>query len=234
VQSSLIISGNLIEYTHYAKDTLSTPREVRRGTRSNSQLLFKSKRYDNLARARKTCVRKLFIASSSYQSASFCTFTFQENYSTRSAKTAGAYFSAFLKRLQRKYPNEHSVVAVWERHKSGRIHIHAMLFGGNHTQERETRTLASLWAVGTVDVKSHDKSARMLHYVAKYITKQEDDFEYYVPSYWVTRNIDKPHLSTDENADFLLSKIGGVTINESSRGSVYFGKITRIKKLLKC
>jgi len=85
-----------------------------------------------------------------------------------------------------------------------------------------------------VNVKSHDKSARMLHYVAKYITKQEDDFEYYVPSYWATRNIDKPHLSTNENADFLLSKIGGVTINESSRGSVYFGKITRIKKLLTC
>jgi len=234
MKSQLIISGSLIEYTQYAKDTLLTPRELRRGNRTNSQQLFKIKRYDNLARARKTCVRKLFIANSQYESAAFCTFTFEENRSTRSAKVAGTFFSRFLKRLQRKYPNEHSVVAVWERHKSGRVHIHAMLFGGNHSQERETRALASLWAVGTVDVKSHDKSARMLHYVAKYITKQEDDFEYYVPSYWATRNIDKPHLSTNENADFLLSKIGGVTINDSSRGSVYFGKITRIKKLLTC
>lgn len=232
MKSQLIISGSLIEYTNYAKDTLLTPRELRRGNRINSQQLFKIKRYDNLARARKVCVRKLFIANSSHSTASFCTFTFTENNSTRSAKVAGTFFSRFLKRLQRKYPNEHAVVAVWERHKSGRVHIHAMLFGGDHTNERESRKLASLWAAGNVDVKSHDKTPRMLHYVAKYITKQEDDFEYYVPSYWSTRNIDQSHLSTDENADYLLSHIGGTTISESSRGSVYFGKIIRIKKLI--
>jgi len=233
MQSKLLISGKLLEYVHYEKNTdLSTSRGIQRRPSSSTKLLFKTKRIDNLARTRRLCVRKLFTACEGSTGATFATFTTTEKHSTHSAKVSGNRFSAFLKRLQRKYKGKYAVIAVWERHKSGRIHIHAMLFGGEFDRERENRILATLWGWGNVDVKSHDRTPKMLYYVAKYITKQNNDFEYNVPSYWCTRNIDKSLEFHDENAEFFDKKIKGNIINERSTRSVYFGTITRKTRLL--
>jgi len=234
MQSKLVISGNLVEYVKYERDTsISATGKVSGRNGVVRHKIFGVKRIDNLARARRTVVRKLFTCASTATEATFVTFTFRENLSTRSTKVAGTFFSQFLKRLQRKFKGEYTVVGVPERHESARIHIHAMLFGRAFREERQNRILAGLWGLGNVDVRSHDMSPKMLYYVAKYVTKQEADFDFRSPSYWCTRNIDKSLEYVDDNAEFFQKKISGVTISESIKGSVYFGQIIRKTRLLK-
>jgi len=226
----LVISGDLIEFVEYGKDTnsLRSSRGVCRGYRVAIPL-FGRKRYDNLARARSECVRRMFTASKGVREGCFITFTFDEKNATNSYRVAGSAFGAFVKRLRRQYKNRYSVIAVPERHKSGRVHIHALLFGGKFESEVELQTLARFWGRGFIKVKGRNLTPQLIFYVAKYITKQEDDPEIGSKCYWSSQGIDKSVMMCDDNAEGFFKLMNGVTISSRSRRSVYFGEITRTK-----
>jgi len=232
--TKLIISGNLYEYTNYQKDpaALSTPRKVS-GRSLHSEPLFGVKRHDNLFRARSNAVRRMFTSAADHQEGCFVTFTFNEQYATNSIRVAGVAFSAFQKRMFRHFKNRYTIVAAPERHTSGRVHIHALLFGTKLLNERENGELARLWKLGNVDVKGRDLQPKLIFYISKYITKQEGDNEFSSRSFWSSHGIDKPIEIVENIAQLVQDRLEGVTISESSTRSVYFGIIKR-KKIIRC
>jgi len=176
-------------------------------------------------------VRRMFVAAKARPLACFVTFTYKEKFATHSHKAAGADFSAFCDRLRRKYKDRYTVVAVPERHKSGRIHIHALLFGGIFVTESESNELKLLWGKGGIKIKGRELTPKLCYYVAKYITKQEEDPEFSVKSYWSSQGLDKSLEFVDDEAEWYYEKLKGKVISSTSRGSVYFGKIIREKKI---
>jgi len=230
----LIISGDLIEYATYQKNTssvVSPPRGIHVG-RDTTERMFGKKRFDNLARARKNCVRRMFVASAEVRECVFVTLTFDEENATHSYRVAGEAFNSFCKRLYRSYKKRFTVVAVPERHESGRVHIHAVLFGTDLEKESDRENIERLWGYGFIKIKGRKLSPKLCFYLAKYITKQEGDFEPATKAFWVSHGLEKSLEFVDDHAEYLAKNLGGDMLSESSRGSVYFGKITRSKRII--
>jgi len=226
MNQKIVISGHLVEYVKYQKNTdlVSSPGRVY-GRDTTFVPLFGKKRIDNLARARQNCVRRMFASASKTGIACFVTLTFKEEFATDSYRIAGKAFGLFCARLSRKYKGRFPVVAVPERHESGRVHIHAVFFGTTLETERERQDIERLWANGFVKIKGRKLTPRLCFYLAKYITKQDCDFEPSARAFWTSHGIEKPLVYIDEHAEDLHKKLDCDKLTESSRGSVYFRKI---------
>jgi len=102
----------------------------------------------------------------------------------------------FTRRMKRAFPTV-SFLRVPERHKSGAVHFHAVMFGlpsampckmqkmrGRYIHachpkkycERKSRALAGVWAKGFVDLQETRIPEAIGAYVAKYLTKGEPDW----------------------------------------------------------
>jgi hypothetical protein len=107
-----------------------------------------------------------------------------------------ADWRTFTRRMKKEFPAV-SFLRVPERHKSGAVHFHAVLFGlpeslpcitkkmrnryihdcsAARMCERKLRHLASIWGLGFVDLNVVRKPQSIGAYISKYLTKGEPDW----------------------------------------------------------
>ena len=173
----------------------------------------------------------------------FMTLTFKDN--VQDVKTKNYEFNKFIKRLNFYIYHEKKqklkYVAVWERQKRGAIHYHVVFFDLPYIKNNELR---NIWGNGFVkinkiDVDSIDNRGR---YVSKYFTKDIDEKEYKVKSFFKSQNLKIPILKYA--LEYELSDFSGDNVvfsNEYPCKMPYFTgddidfkqgtvKYTRIKK----
>jgi len=121
----------------------------------------------------------------------FILLTFRDN--IQSLDEACRLFSAFVKRMNRRYPN-FKYVAVPEFHLKGRVHIHLvtdLAFTDKALFENE------LWQYGFVKFKRiyQKKDYNMLNlglYLSKYLTKDTNRILFGRRKFWSSRNLERP------------------------------------------
>jgi len=105
-------------------------------------------------------------------------------------------FNSFARALKNTYGKHVRYIAVSEFQKSGRLHLHALVWGlppGVVKSERSTRMVASLWKQGFVDLIQTDGHEKIAGYMAKYMKKAFKDprlFGY--KAYIASRNCKRP------------------------------------------
>ena len=125
----------------------------------------------------------------------FVTFTY-ENQTAEIAKVLKDW-TAFVRRIKTQLPKV-ALLRVPERHKSGKWHFHAVMYGlpqdnpciyqlrGRYRThacpskaqcERRTRLLAKTWRHGFVDCERVRSTHSIGAYMSKYLTKGEPDWE---------------------------------------------------------
>ena len=171
--------GQVVEITEFEK----TPSpKVRLRRPRERDFVYQPRRSDNLRRTAQICVRRVHAAIAVFGVPLLATFTFAGDASD--ASYANDSLRDFQVRLRRKFPGAQSLF-IPELSPRGRIHFHGLLFNvplhlGDSRQgkrrlqdgtERQTRTLATLWGEGFVDVLQTDGSPALAGYLAKYLTK---------------------------------------------------------------
>lgn len=173
-------NGNLIEITTIQKRPSKIRVSVPKGREARS--IYRARRLDNIKRTRQTCVRRVSAGIAAFGSPLLATLTFSGD--ATDAAFANDCLRTFQVRLQAQFPNAQSIF-VPELSPKGRIHFHGLIFNvpmslGDsrasngrvlHGEERTTRTLATLWGQGFVDVRQTDGSGKLASYISKYITK---------------------------------------------------------------
>jgi hypothetical protein len=152
------------------------------------------KQAQNIFRAKNKINEYITICNYVLKNPSFATFT----YSTPQHDMVNAIldWKNFTRRMKRIYPDV-AFLRVPERHKSGAVHFHAVLFGlppdmpcfmvklGSYWKhacppdrlcERHTRSLAHVWSHGFVDLNQVRRPEAVGVYISKYLTKGEPDW----------------------------------------------------------
>ncbi len=170
--------GQFVEITEY--ENTPTKIRVRRTRKRNS--IHGARRSDNIRRTKQICVRRVSAALEEFGSPLLATFTFAGDASD--ASYANDSLRDFQVRLRNAFPGAQSLF-VPELSRKGRIHFHGLLFNlplhlgdtrkgrriVEYGTERESRTIASLWGEGFVDVRKTDGSGALAFYLTKYILK---------------------------------------------------------------
>jgi len=148
----------------------------------------------NIHRAKNKINEYITICNHSLQNPAFATFTYKEP--QHDVEQAIQDWRRFTYKMKRHYPDV-AFLKVPERHKSGAVHFHAVMFGlpsdlpcsmsqvgkfwkhscpSNKLCERSTRSLAKIWGKGFVDLAYARKPESLGAYVSKYLTKGDPDW----------------------------------------------------------
>jgi len=97
----------------------------------------------------------------------FITLTFREQH--RERKIADRQVRLFIKRLERYRGYKAEYIFVPERHKSGSLHYHGLIFNWEYIPVQHVQN--KIYKYGYFDLKLPKKIHRVIGYVSKYITK---------------------------------------------------------------
>lgn len=154
------------------------------------------------------------------------------------------HFTAFGKRLRKNFGNELVWIAVPEFQKRGAVHFHVLIWGlpskipcvlsrefytdktgKKHRKhvcikgsgcERDTRTLAPLWARGFLDICETDGNTRLSSYLAKYMSKAMHDKRLLSKrAYSASRNVVRPSPFNTAFQIRMAYEANGLTVDNS-------------------
>lgn len=184
--NKLIAYGNKVEIYEYEKNLPERlgKNEIRNESRVRDEGMAsgrndamrreerRGKRLDNARRA--TMAFRRLVASNLGKPPNpiLITLTYAEN--IEDIKRGYKDFRSFIQRLRDKFGPSFRYIAVPEFQRRGAIHYHALFWGlppDIYERERETRLVASLWAVGFVFIKQTDGDDRLSTYLSKYMSK---------------------------------------------------------------
>lgn len=128
----------------------------------------------------------------------FCTFTFDpKKVDSFNVDITKKVMSKWLNNVRRNSPDLKYLI-VAEKHKSGRIHFHALFknYLGSLTDSKRKKNNRTLWnidayRVGYSTAVKIDNIAKVSNYVQKYITKDMLKFGN-KKRYWASRNLIRP------------------------------------------
>jgi len=148
----------------------------------------------NIWRAKRTLRRYISIVTQRKGSPAFATFTYAK--AQHDMQKAVQDWRDFTRVLKKKFPAA-CFARVPEKHKSGAVHFHAVMWGlpselpctyeknGRYYRhscpsekrcERKQRVIAGLWKRGFVDVQQVRDARAIGPYLAKYLTKGKPDW----------------------------------------------------------
>jgi len=187
--------GNTFEVITFEKPLIRPHRQghtVIRRKKNSSLRHLKAKK--NIWRAKRNIRRHISVATYKLGMPAFATFTYAKP--QMDMDSAIADWRNFTRTMKRHYPQV-AFIRVPERHKSGAIHFHAIMYGlpeqlpcltklSRHGYihacpptrqcERKLRSLATVWGLGFVDLNVVKKPDAIGVYVAKYLTKGDPDW----------------------------------------------------------
>lgn len=228
--------GEIVEITEYEKAP-SKVRIRRTGKRDN---VYRPRRPDNIRRTRQICVRRVHAAIEAFGNPLLATLTFAGDASD--ASYANDSLRDFQVRLRAKFPNAQSLF-IPELSPRGRIHFHGLLFnvpmhlgdtkeGRRRLQdgtERETRTLATLWGEGFVDVRKTDGSPALAGYLSKYLNKGGGEVMFSAMRILrISHGFPKEIVIRGQFAEILKEKYASeIPVKEWEGDNIFLGKMTR-------
>jgi len=184
--------GSTFELSRFEKPYFA-PRYSRVYTRrKKSKSTFKLQA--NVWRTKRRIRRFVTVLSHNTSAPAFATFTYAAP--QHNMQEAIQQWRSFTRRMAKEMPSV-AFIRVPERHKSGAVHFHAVLFNlpenlpchmkknGNrwihacpsdHACERRLRSLAKVWGLGFVDLQKVRSVNAIGSYIAKYLTKGEPDW----------------------------------------------------------
>ena len=139
----------------------------------------------NLQRTRETL--KYTIECNTTQYTKFVTLTCNDQSYEREVMIAR--FKLFIKRLRYKMAKAIPYTYLMEAHKSGALHIHAILYLDDYIPQRE---LQATWSHGIVDIRKLKDSRDTALYVMKYLTKDIIGSNLNKKAYVNSNNLHKP------------------------------------------
>lgn len=184
--------GSLFEITRFQKPLIPGGRNLKFRRRTKSKNTLKSTQ--NIWRTKRRIKRFIAIASHSEGPPAFATFTYADP--QHDMQKAIDDWRRFTRKMKKNFPAV-AFLRVPERHKSGAVHFHCVLFGlpaelpctmlkrgyrwrhgcpKERKCERHARTLASVWGKGFVDLQVVRQPDSIGVYLAKYLTKGEPDW----------------------------------------------------------
>jgi len=186
--------GSIVEEIRFEKPLIVSgrrhPTTFKRKNRSPSSV----KLIQNIRRTKRRIRRVVSICTQMIGNPAFATFTYREP--QHNMQTAIEDWRQFTRTMKRHYPDV-AFLRVPERHKSGAVHFHAVIYGlphnlpcmskkiagrwkhscpWNRNCERKQRLIAKAWKKGFVDVQVTRSPESIGAYVAKYLTKGDPDW----------------------------------------------------------
>lgn len=152
------------------------------------------KQTQNIWRAKNKINEYITVCNHVLKNPAFATFTYTKP--QNDINQAIQDWRDFTRRIKKHFPDV-AFLRVPERHKSGAVHFHAVMFGlpsnlpctmikrGRYwihscpktkPCERQLRALAGIWAKGFVDLSEARKPEALGVYLSKYLTKGEPDW----------------------------------------------------------
>jgi len=184
--------GSSFELSRFSKPYIPSRRDPFYFRRKKSKSTFKL--MQNVMRTKRRIRRFITILTHNTGSPSFATFTYSKP--QMNMQEAIEQWRSFTRKMKKEYPSV-AFIRVPERHKSGAVHFHAVLFGlpehlpcsmkkmgrrwihacrSDAPCERRLRSLAKVWGLGFVDLSKVRSERAIGSYVAKYLTKGEPDW----------------------------------------------------------
>lgn len=244
VKQKIVIlgSGKTQQVEHYFYEKFPTQKSSYIRTVSKRvRNPFSPRRPDNLRASKRSFVRYVLSAIATFGPPSICTLTYAEH--ETSPRNGFHDLRNFILRM-RKSGIYCTYIAVPEYQKSGRLHLHLLMWGlppnvasrtdstGQiiHGTERKNRRIAKIWGKGFVDIVQTDGSERLASYLAKYFTKAYNDPRFIgIRLFHRSRDIPKPFIYNGSCIDDLVDvpdpdKIKSIYIYQNR----FFGKIKKI------
>jgi hypothetical protein len=161
-----------------------------------------------------------------------------------------------IRKIIKRRGDEFYYIGIWERHKSGKYHFHALcspipedikynvpewLDIDFKTNERRHGKGIKQWEYGKSDVEKIKDKKKMKTYISKYILKSlmtvsEEDYETYLrqKNYFPSRNLEKPNVVNDNSIDFdkLIEELSDKsTVYEMEYINPYNDSTINVKKI---
>jgi len=190
------LSGPIVELYEYEKPYyigLKNFRRTRFASSSEDRTPTTAKREDNTRQCRNRITRLVNANINKDFIPKFFTLTFKDNLTNLT--TAHQKFRQYRRDFQDQF-GPIKYLAVPEFQKRGTLHFHILCWGIPQEiikHERDTRTLQNLWALGFVDCRQTDGSAKLAGYLAKYMSKSLHDVRLAgKKAYSCSRNVLRP------------------------------------------
>lgn len=187
--------GNHFDIIQFEKPLIIGGRGGSKFHRKRSENTFKQSQ--NIHRSRRNIKQFIGVCTAMYNSPpAIATFTYKR--SQKDMQEAIQNWRDFTRVMKKQFPDV-AFLRVPERHKSGSVHFHAVLFGlpeelpchmrkvpklkkyihackKNRLCERNVRRLAGYWKKGFVDLQVSRHPDRVGSYISKYLTKNDPDW----------------------------------------------------------
>jgi len=184
--------GSTFELSRFSKPYISSRRDPFYFRRKKSKSTFKL--MQNVMRTKRNIRRTITTLTHTLGKPTFATFTYAKP--QHNMQEAIEDWRTFTRKMKVSFPGI-AFIRVPERHKSGAVHFHAVLFGlpehlacnmkkmrgrwihgckNNAPCERRLRSLAKVWDRGFVDLQQVRSERAIGSYIAKYLTKGEPDW----------------------------------------------------------
>jgi len=201
--------ANCLEIYKYEKSPLYFYRKSKRKNR-RSALPFSVRFARNSTRAKQSFLRLIKANLPSPRgNPALLTLTTRDVYEIRKG---WLFFTQFASRCRYRYGSRFAYAVVPEFQKRGAVHFHLLVWGLTDDEiykERETRSIASLWPHGFVDIRPSDGSFKLAGYLGKYMVKAMSDFRLFgVKSYACSRSLVRPVVAViKESWDLIESEV---------------------------
>lgn len=175
-------------------------------TRSRSEIV----NIENMKRASSRAKQHIYDIVSCNEWNYFVTFTFNKNKADRyNPKECVKLLTKYLNNLKQRKEKNLKYIVIPEKHKDGAYHFHGLIYtnqkeifsdsGKNDTSGRTIYNIPS-FKYGYTTAIECDNSPALAQYLCKYITKQTEErsLDKGMRRYYVSRNCDKPKITTYE------------------------------------
>jgi len=184
--------GDMFKVMKFSKPLILGGRHAQFSRRFKSKNTIKQSQ--NIFRAKRKINEYITICNYVLGHPAFATFTYTKP--QHDVEQAIKDWWYFTRRMKKHYPDV-AFLKTPERHKSGAVHFHAVMFGlplnlpctmikiGSYWKhacppsklcERRLRSLASVWSNGFVDLNEVRNPESIGVYLSKYLTKGEPDW----------------------------------------------------------
>jgi len=167
----IIQSHDQYEIYRYENAPLETKHRIsRRGVERGPRRVIQ-RSFANTRRARKDFIRLVRSNLTGESCPSFLTLTMRD---IVSVEVAYSCLKGFFRTFRDIVGPDFKYIAVPEYQKRGAVHFHILLWGCSEEMiknERSTRTIQNLWALGYVDIVPTDGNPKLAGYLGKYMSK---------------------------------------------------------------
>jgi len=254
----LILSGDLVE--EYEYELSPNPDRLKRTRKPRRRVFTVERRADSIKACRRAFSR--LVRANLETAPALATLTIVE---VGSISDAYREYTLFGKRMRTMFGKDLRMIAVPEFQKRGAVHFHVLIWGlpsalpclfsksfyfdatgKRHRKhicpveracERNTRTVANIWARGYVDIVETDGSPKLSTYLAKYMQKAMHDVRLVGKrAYSATRNVLRPlSLNTSFQVAYARDELIGDNTLDSLKeyDTLFLGRCVYKRYLIK-